>query len=178
MREEKYKYLCAKKSDINEHLTVLRKYGEQCNHITEFGVRWIVSTWAFLASQPDFLISYDIRHPSSFKADIDNVYASAGKTEYNFIQADVLKIELEETDLLFIDTLHRYNQLKKELQLHASKVKKYIILHDTETFGEKGEGKGEGLQKAIDEFLYQNENWRIKEIFTNNNGLTILENHG
>ena len=32
-----------------------------------------------------------------------------------------------------------------------------------------------GLMKAIFEFLSQNNNWKIKEIFTNNNGLTILE---
>ena len=178
MREEKYKYLCSKKSDINEHLPVLRKYGEQCNHITEFGVRWIVSTWAFLASQPDFLVSYDIRHPGYFKADINDVYASQGKTKYNFIQADVLKIEIEQTDLLFIDTLHRYRQLKRELELHACKVNRYILLHDTETFSIRGENGGKGLKLAINEFLGQNKNWKVKEIYINNNGLTVLENHG
>lgn len=32
-----------------------------------------------------------------------------------------------------------------------------------------------GLWPAIEEFLENNKNWKIKERFTNNNGLTILE---
>jgi hypothetical protein len=32
-----------------------------------------------------------------------------------------------------------------------------------------------GLQKAINEFLFVNREWRQKEVFENNNGLTVLE---
>jgi hypothetical protein len=32
-----------------------------------------------------------------------------------------------------------------------------------------------GLKPAVDDFLNENKNWKIKEIYTNNNGLTILE---
>ena len=32
-----------------------------------------------------------------------------------------------------------------------------------------------GLMPAITEFLESNNNWKIREKFTNNNGLTILE---
>ena len=32
-----------------------------------------------------------------------------------------------------------------------------------------------GLGKAIDEFLLENSNWKIKEKYVNNNGLTVLE---
>jgi hypothetical protein len=32
-----------------------------------------------------------------------------------------------------------------------------------------------GLQPAIDEFLQDNPYWKVKEVFENNNGLTILE---
>ena len=32
-----------------------------------------------------------------------------------------------------------------------------------------------GLMPAVNEFLEKNKNWRIKERFTNNNGLTVLE---
>ena len=32
-----------------------------------------------------------------------------------------------------------------------------------------------GLKRAIDEFLENNEEWKLKEKYTNNNGLTILE---
>ena len=32
-----------------------------------------------------------------------------------------------------------------------------------------------GLWPAVEEFLENNTNWKIKERYTNNNGLTILE---
>ena len=74
----------------------------------------------------------------------------------------------------------------KELKKHANKVKKYIVLHDTTLFGDcDDEGMQfshpdryhpikHGLNLAIKELLEENENWKIKEIKTNNNGVTIL----
>ena len=32
-----------------------------------------------------------------------------------------------------------------------------------------------GLKKAIQDFLASNSEWKLKEEFTNNNGLTVLE---
>jgi hypothetical protein len=32
----------------------------------------------------------------------------------------------------------------------------------------------EGLQKAVDEFLLNNPDWKIKIVYNNNNGLTVL----
>lgn len=177
MIEDKYTALCKKRSDINEHLPVLRKYASQCKHITEFGVRWIVSTWALLAAKPKVLRSYDIKHPKDFKADIVAVEQAAKEAgiDFKFTLADTLNTEIEETDLLFIDTWHIYRQLKKELELHAEKALKYIILHDTITFGVEGEDGGEGIGKALDEFLETNKHWQVREEYINNNGLTILE---
>ncbi len=55
-------------------------------------------------------------------------------------------------------------------------VRKWIILHDTETFGEKGEAESErGLNYAIREFLMANDDWMELQRYTNNNGLTILQ---
>ena len=48
--EFSFNYAKYTKSDINEHLAVMHKYADECNHITEFGVRTGVSTWAWLAS--------------------------------------------------------------------------------------------------------------------------------
>ena len=94
-----------------------------------------------------------------------------------YIKANVLDIEISETDLLFIDTLHTYSQLAKELALHSSKVKKYIVLHDTYTFGLSGEDPRDkkGLLTAVIEFLINSPNWKFKMFKTNNNGLTVLE---
>jgi len=87
-------------------------------------------------------------------------------------------IEIEETDLLFLDTTHVYSQLKKELELHSDKARKYICFHDTTSYETKGEdGKeGTGIWKAIEEFLEDNKDkWILQERFTNNNGFTIIK---
>ena len=80
---------------------------------------------------------------------------------------------------MFIDTLHSFKQLSAELERHNTKVKKYIILHDTISFGHTNEddrksGDNCGLVPAISNFLKQNKNWKEEATHSNNNGLTIL----
>ena len=160
--------------DICEHLDILRTYASRSNHITELGVRRMVSTWAFILGDPQKLVSVDIVSPSRYLKDDElflNVVRDICKKmeiDFLFVLNDSLKINIEETDLLFIDTDHTYNQLSQELNLHGNKSRKWIILHDTESC------KNE-LWKAIDEFLLSNKQWYIRKIYKNNNGLTILE---
>ena len=175
--ENIYNKRCSIPSDINEHLPTLKKYAEECDHITEMGVRWVVSTFAFMMGKPKKLISIDIdpveKHGIQ-TIDLISLAKTAG-VEFEFVLGDTTEIEIEETDFLFIDTLHTYTQLKKELALHPSKVKKYIGFHDTTTFAKVGEYKEVGLWPAIEEFLSSNPEWVIAEKFENNNGLTILK---
>tara|TARA_R110002096_G_scaffold170639_7_gene343102 strand:+ start:1051 stop:1638 length:588 start_codon:yes stop_codon:yes gene_type:complete len=189
--EEKVNEIYKTSSDINEHIPTILKYGQECDHITEMGVRGILSTWAWLASAPaEKFISYDLYHPSHWGGNIEEVEdtARAYGINYEFKQADVLKIDIEDTDLLFIDTWHHYNQLKAELKKHSTKVRKYICFHDTTSYEHKSEPttsendfRGElqwdkGLWDAVSEFLEENKDtWKIKERFTNNNGFTIIE---
>lgn len=182
---EEYNKYCNTPSDINEHLPTLKKYAEECNHITEMGVRRVVSTFAFLMAKPNILISIDYKHPSFWGGGDSLLLAeqisTSQNTNFTFIEGDTRALTIEPTDLLFIDTWHVYEQLKIELMLHSSKVNKYIILHDTTSFEFIGESdqfydgnSHKGLWPAIEEFLDSNNNWKIKERFTNNNGLTIL----
>jgi hypothetical protein len=175
-----------KSIDIYEHLPVLKQYGEDCKHITEMGVRWGASTLGFIMAKPERLISYDIQSTP----EIEKIMTESVKLiNHTFQLGDTLQIEIEPTELLFIDTLHTYNQLIAELKRHESKVSKYIILHDTTTFGRIDENmyqhaselvKGQattktGLRTAMEDFLSENTNWSILEDKTNNNGLTILK---
>lgn len=179
--EQKYQEKCATPSDINQHLPTLRKYAEQCQTVTEMGVRTIVSTWAFLAAKPaGGVLSIDYIHPVKHGGNLDEVLELACRegVPFNFIETDTRQIEIPPTDLLFIDTWHVYEQLKIELDRHAPKARKFIILHDTETFGERGETEGHrGLRPALEEFLFTQEgkNWSVREVFNNCNGLTVLE---
>lgn len=170
MIETIYKTLCEIPSDINEHLPTLKRYAEGSKHVTEMGVRGIVSTYALLMGKPERMVSWDI-------VNVDTSHIKTD-TDFEFKVGNTLEINIEETDLLFIDTLHNYNQLKRELERHHSKVRKWIIFHDTTSFewsGESYEGKPEkGIWPAIEEFLTDNEDWKLVERFTNNNGLTII----
>jgi hypothetical protein len=175
---EQFQLRVNRPSDINEHMMALKNYASECSHITEMGVRNVVSTWAFLAAKPKKLVSIDIVQCPIQEA---ATAATAAGIDFQFMVADTSdpKLSIEQTDLLFIDTLHIYEQLKQEFKLHSNKVKKYIILHDTTTFGEIGEStvnkSNKGLWPAVEEFLTENKNWVLNKRFTHNNGLTILE---
>jgi hypothetical protein len=187
--EEKYNAQRTTKSDINEHIETLYNLSKECSHITELGVRGASSTWAFLHARPEKLVSYDIVRSGA----INNVekLAKENNINFEFITSDVLKVDIEPTELLFIDTLHTYNQLLSELSRHAKNSSKYIVLHDTTTYGLRDEGiydhasdlikdqkkTKQGLMTAIIDFLSTNEgsNWKIKIQYTNNNGLLILQ---
>ena len=176
-------------SDINEHLPTLKEYGEKCSTITEFGTRSGYATVALLMSEPTTMVSYDLFKDESIVPVLELL------DNFTFEQHDTLAVAIDETDLLFIDTLHRYFQLYNELGLHSKKVKSYIIMHDTTTYGETDEPMyssnsnvlasdkvvdtdSHGLQAAIDDFLNTTKdgaNWSVEKIYTNNNGLTILK---
>jgi tetratricopeptide (TPR) repeat protein len=172
--EQMYAQKCKTPSDINLHLPTLKKYAEKCSHVTEFGVRWVVSTWALLAGKPQKLICYDINyHPNIEKA---KEIAAENNIHFTFNANNVLDIEIEETELLFIDTYHTYHQLKKELELHACNAKRYIILHDTIIYGRRSaDGFNKGLLDAIEAYLRENSNWKIIEQSNDNIGLTVME---
>jgi hypothetical protein len=195
--EEKYIFNCKTPSDINQHLPTLKRYSDECIHITECGVRFVVSSYAFALSlknkSNNKLVQVDtIKYPQNniFQAECHNEGVNVVFHE----QSD-LECPLEQTDLLFIDTWHIYGHLKRELARWNSYVNKYIIMHDTtsdEIYGETlrvgwdakkqsvetgipVEEITKGLWPAIQEFLDVNPEWKLKERFTNNNGLTILE---
>jgi hypothetical protein len=169
--EERYSDLCATTSDINEHLPLLSALAARYPHITEMGVRYGVSTIAFLHGKPKRLVSYDIRQ----QIDVGSFQRMASPTtEFFFIEADTLFVGIAETDVLFIDTLHTEAQLYAELSLHHVNVRHQIVMHDTTTFGEHGEGGGLGLNVAIRKFLGKHTEWWESNRYQKNNGLTIL----
>lgn len=157
--------------DIQEHLDTLRNLSTECNHITEMGVRKIVSTWAFAEGLQTggSLIAIDIKEPEEYgvsRGPIERFCKGKG-INFIFVKGDSREIEVDETDMLFIDTNHYYDQLKKELELHSDKARKYIVFHDTVSCESE-------LMPAINELLALGK-WKVKDHYKNNNGLMVLE---
>jgi len=155
MIEEKYKQLCETPSDVNFHLPTIRKYVSQGDIVVELGVRHVVSTWALLANKPKALISVDVEQPPAQNlAEAERAAKEIG-TDFRFLKQDSTKVLIEPyIDVLFVDTLHLYSHLVKELWRHAENTRKYIIFHD---YGIPEVGA------CIQDFMF-NPNWKWVEI--------------
>jgi hypothetical protein len=168
--EELYDLAAKTPSDINEHCPKLRDLAAQCAHVTEFGMRHGVSTVALLAGQPKRFVSYDLKHDPIAEV----LRKQPGNTDFEFRRGDSLSVDIDETDLLFIDTRHTADQLWAELDRHAGKVRRWIVLHDTQIFGEHGEDGGPGLLPALRRFLQANPEWSVVYHTQANHGLTVI----
>lgn len=177
-----YHHAACNPSSIHEHIPTLLHLARMVDHITEFGTQLCASTAAFVRGEPKKLVTYDImRHPT-----VDVIEAATkehGVTEFVFKQEDTRTCVIEETDLLFIDTWHTYQQLLCELDRNGPKVRKFIAMHDTVSFGHYNEDKSvsaagkNGLWPAIEEYFLSTEGrkeWKIIEHWPNNNGLTLF----
>ena len=102
--KERYLDSLQKYSDIQEYLTTLLKFGKKVNHITEFGVCTGISTCAFLNAKPKRMIAYDIYK----QTEVDELIKLSKKENIDFQYKldNILFVEIEPTDLLFIDTIH------------------------------------------------------------------------
>jgi hypothetical protein len=171
--EQRFERVKGERRDISEHLDTLYKYAMECDSIVELGVNEGISTTAFLKAKRKFS-NVDVHITPMFQELID--MAKAENVEMKFTMEDDRKVEIPECDLLFIDTLHNFSQLAAELTMHGNKSRKFILMHDTETFKDVGiDGSVPGMKQAVDDFLRDNSHWYVKEHFTNNNGLTVLE---
>ena len=195
----KYTSLCNESSDINEHLPTIYKYATECESVLELGVRGCVSSWAFaFGLLNNERTTRKLTLNDIYECNIEELLTTTKGLNINidYKWMDDLKLEMKENvDLTFIDTWHVYAQLKRELDKFSKITNKYIIMHDTtvdEFYGETircgwnahaqsaqtgfpVEEINCGLWKAVEDFLASNNNWKLKERYVNNNGLTILE---
>lgn len=176
--EQKYNHLCANFSDINDALPHLRRFASECRHVTEFGIRTANSTTALLAAQPETLIAYDLGLQLQYLQDLDRV---KGRTNFIYRQGDTREIEIETTNLLFIDTLHCYDQMRAELARHIGKVTTYLICHDTTGFRFNDEIETnnpiKGIWPALAELMTREPCWRVVFEINSGFGLTVFKRH-
>lgn len=164
--EQKYEELCKIESDCHLHLPVIQKYVAKGDTVVELGVRFCVSTWALLKNSPRQLVSVDIvRPPVQNLAEVMEAAEEQG-TRFEFVQMSSTDVVIQgNVDVLFVDTLHLYSQIVKELWSHSPRTKKYMIFHDANI---------PEVKACLTDFLY-NPEWEIAEWNNDLTGLAVLK---
>jgi len=155
--------------DSPQRFDTYQRYASQVDSIVEFGVYTGLSTCAWLMGQPKKLRSYDITAANLSVLDEFKYNATLNQTDFEFAIANSLEIDIDPCDLLFIDTVHKYNHCLAELNRHAEKAKRYIVLHDPSDWP--------GVFEAVIKYLHHNRQWHIIEHCNRNSGLLVLERY-
>jgi hypothetical protein len=209
-----YQRACHTPGDIWQLLPVLCAYAARCDHVTECVSHMGHSTWALLrgiARGAPQRRSADTAPSSSSSSSLRMITVVTAQwpaapmpvvdlargvgVSYELRYGDDVATLLEETDLLFIDTWHVYAHLKRELERHHARVRRWIVMHDTAIDAFHGEsircradtaeqarrsGYPEaeirrGVWPAVREFLAAHgDEWRLAQRWNNCNGLAIL----
>lgn len=185
--EDVYAQHCQGRTAMAPHLPRLRSLATGYELAVEFGVKHGASSAALLLGA-SHVISFDVVETPQAR----QLQALAGdRWEYRI--QDSRRAFVPECQLLFIDSLHTYAQVSDELEAHAHKVKRYLVFHDSLTFGSIG-AKGEsgeqlwtyqrgvsvplealGIRPAIDELMVRDPSWHIVAHDVTSHGLLILE---
>lgn len=168
----------SKYSDISAHLPLLHFLAHQCADIVEIGVRDCYSTVAFLSAKTP-VYSIDLNSSPTIEMLLDEKMP-----KWKFIQGDSTSKEVNEQipesfDMLFVDGLHTAEQVKKELDLYAISVRKFIAFHDSAVHSQglysRDEQGKDGILKPIFDFVEANPEWKVVYQCEFNHGLLILQ---
>ncbi|HET9270558.1 MAG TPA: hypothetical protein VFO31_20415 [Vicinamibacterales bacterium] len=182
-----YAAACAKPTAIQPHLPRLRDLAAGCDLVVEFGVKKAASSSALLLGA-ERVISYDLVPTPEAR-----LLHAATRDRWDYRIGDSRYAPVTDCELLFVDSLHTYEQCRDELARHADAVSQFLVFHDTITFGSIG-AQGEsgqhrwiytpgtpcpaaalGIRPAIDELMIRDPSWRIRAHYTDSHGLLVLE---
>ncbi len=172
--DESNNTLCVEEHDLKAHMSKLRELASQCQHVTELGGRVNAST-AILAGKPKQVVA--IASNNSFEAEMSNLKVE--ETQLKILAQDSASDDIEETDMLFIGEAKTAAQLHEQLTRYTGKVRHWIVLHNTVTFGVWGEGHQTdkpviGLMHSLRRWLKQNPEWSVVDQSSESGGLMVL----
>ena len=172
-----YEWAIKTPRDLDQHLPKLRELAAGCEHVTEITKRR-ESTIGLLAGRPKTMISWQQeqdplngRVHAAVAATIDDNKRTAFTShvgQHGGVPA------IEETDGLFIDDIHHGDRAMAQLTNLAPQVRHWIAWHDTQSYGEKGDGGGPGLLTAIRAYLRQHPEWSVVYHSPKQYGFTVI----
>ncbi|QJW98702.1 glycosyltransferase [Frigoriglobus tundricola] len=156
-------------NDFHEHVPTVRELAARCTSATEFAYWPKPANVGLAAGLPadGTLVSYSPHGNAQWgglKALMGERFTAGPPAE-----------RIAPTDLLFLDTAHTAEALYPLLDAHHGQVRKYIVVHCTETYGEVGDRPGApGVMHALRTFCLKHPEWVVKRHDRNNNGLMVL----
>lgn len=161
--------------DFHGHMDTLRELAGSVRHATE------MSTWpkqaylAIAAGMPgDGVLVSCSPGAKSWWGWMGQLMGVRFKTN----PGNSVEATIEPTELLFIDSAHTAERTYAELQRHADKVSKYIVIHTVaaDTFGHKGDDGGPGVMPGLRRWLREgaDKEWVVKRYDDHNHGLIVL----
>ncbi len=188
---------CKTSSDINEHLPILDELSRECSGVVQIGVSSMAPIWGILQGLSEspfvdrFYLGIDPKSPPRAILEKVREIAESEEMSFQFQKGSDMEIDIPLTDMLFIDFIHTYCHLTYELEKFSSKVRKYIVVHDTSDpwssrdddqyrgdyseYDSSIDRQKRGLWPAIEDFLEKHPEWCLLKRRLNNHGLTILK---
>jgi hypothetical protein len=198
--EKQFQVEVQRPSDINEHLSKINEYASQCDTILELGAGRGSGSLCAIATG---LLKRPVEKRRLYYCNPDNsdvgFVAQQCCTEgipFKIYKENTYELKFDErVDMLMIDSWHVYQCIYLELTNLGKLTNRYIVMHDSFIDRDIGESTRvgsnikelakktgwtrlsieRGVGPAIQKFVKENPEWKIKEELENNNGLTILE---
>lgn len=162
-------------SDFHEHMETLRELARKSDVCAELSMWLKPALLSMAAAKPKKLLSVC---PGGGKGEwgaITHLFAKESPSSiFEGVRADPLQAEPVACDLLFIDTLHQAGRLYQELSRWAPLCRHYVVVHCTETFGDKGDDGGAGVMHAVRQWVRENKQWTVIKSYKNNHGLIVM----
>lgn len=164
----------ATESDFHEHLDTLKDLAAGCGHVSQIGIWGKPSrvALAYHGTAADFPVHFVDYSPAA-RPEWAELSKHLGD-RFKGVEWPSTGLEIESTDLLFIDTYHTAEETYNLLARHSPKVSHYLVVHTTVTFGETGDNGGPGVMWGVRKFLSENRQWTAVRHDKNNHGLIIL----
>ena len=174
-----YQKWCKTKHASSPHLPRLFQLAQECDTCVELGCKNGASATALLAGCKGDVWSYDILPTSRALA----MREWAGDRWHYVCPQDTRTADIPHCGLCFVDAMHQYDHVRTELTRHADKVSRYLVFHDTITFGSVGavdeSGKAVpgilGIRPAIDELMLRDRSWFLVRHDYHSHGLLVLQ---
>lgn len=153
----------------------IQKYMKNCESYKELGTHQGATAAAACLMKPRSveLVDISLEKYSKSKHLFEDFCA---KHSINLVTKEISSVDknsVSPCDMLLIDSYHHPNHLTKELSVHASYVRKYMIFHDTSIINGK---QNDSLFRVLQNFTSGITPWIIAHRDTRNVGYTVLAN--